>query len=159
MAHGFSKEKLKTIESQISDASREQDPTCNGMARHGCVFGWCRPMILKGTGFDLKAISVPFLSFSIHVSVISLPNLHCQPFHGKASNLYTVLVYIRHGVRAGWPSSTSHTAPQEEVKRLLEEFAAYTLANAKAEVRNADSHVVHRRLFSRKLQIQTNSGS
>ena len=62
MAHGFSKEKLKTVESQLSDASREQDPTCNGMARHGCVFGWCRPMILKGTGFDLKAISVPFLS-------------------------------------------------------------------------------------------------
>jgi hypothetical protein len=26
-------------------------------------------------------------------------------------------------------------------------------------VRNADSHVVHRRFFSRKLQIQTNSGS
>ena len=100
-----------------------------------------------------------FCAISIHVSVISLPNLHCQPYHGKASNLYTVLVYIRHGVRAGWPSSTSHTAPQEEVKRLLEEFAAYTLANAKAEVRNADSHVVHRRFFSRKLQIQTNSGS
>ena len=42
-------------------------------------------------------------------------------------------IYIHHGVRAGWPSSTFHTA-QDEVKRLLEEFAAYTLANAKAEV-------------------------
>ena len=75
MAHGFSKEKLKNVESQLSDASREQDPTCNGMARHGCVFGRCRPMILKGAGFDLKALYVPFLSISIHVSVlISLPD-------------------------------------------------------------------------------------
>ena len=75
MAHSFPKEKLKTVESQLSDASREQDPTCNGMARHGCVFGQCRPMILKGTGFDLKALYVPFLSISIHVSVlISLPD-------------------------------------------------------------------------------------
>ena len=40
---------------------------------------------------------------------------------------------IHHGVRAGWPSSTFHTA-QDDVKRLLEEFAAYTLAIAKAEV-------------------------
>ena len=75
MAHGFSKEKLKNVESQLSDASREQDPTCNGMARHGCVFGRCRPMILKGAGFDLKALYVPFVSISIHVSVlISLPD-------------------------------------------------------------------------------------
>ncbi|CAL1127886.1 unnamed protein product [Cladocopium goreaui] len=64
MAHGFSKEKLKTVESQLSDASQEQDPTCNGMARHGCVFGRCT----------------------------------------------------------------------DDVQRLLEEFAAYTLAIAKAEV-------------------------
>ena len=132
MAHGFSKEKLKNVESQLSDASREQDPTCNGMARHGCVFGLCRPMILKGAGFDLKALYVPFLSISIHFYPcfgfdIFARLFIASPFIEKRA------IYIHHGVRAGWPSSTLHTA-QDEVKRLLEEFAAYTLANAKAEV-------------------------
>jgi hypothetical protein len=28
MAHGSSKEKLETVESQLSDARQEQDPTC-----------------------------------------------------------------------------------------------------------------------------------
>ena len=86
-------------------------------------------MILKGAGFDLKTLYVPFLSISIYVSVlISFARLFiASPFIEKRA------IYIHHDVRAGWPSSTFHTA-QDDVKRLLEEFAAYTLAIAKAEV-------------------------
>ena len=86
-------------------------------------------MILKGAGFDLKTLYVPFLSISIYVSVlISFARLFiASPFIEKRA------IYIHHGVRAGWPSSTFHTV-QDDVQRLLEEFAAYTLAIAKAEV-------------------------
>ena len=87
----------------------------------------CRPIILKGAGFDLKTLYVPFLSNPCFGSDIFARLFIASPFIEKRA------IYIHHGVRAGWPSSTFHTA-QDDVKRLLEEFAAYTLAIAKAEV-------------------------
>ena len=61
-------------------------------------------------------------------------------------------IYIHHGVRAGWPSSTFHTA-QDEVKRLLEEFAAYTLANAKAEVGRMQIRMLYNYLVKHKFRF------
>ena len=61
---------------------------------------------------------------------------HFYPFYPCfASDIFARLFIASPFIekRAGWPSSTFHTA-QDDVKRLLEEFAAYTLAIAKAEV-------------------------
>ena len=77
----------------------------------------------------------------------------CLTLHWKVSN---VLVCIRHGIRAGWLSSASpHLLPlQDEItKKYLEDFAAHSLACAKAEVRNRDSqnaHTCHTCLYARK---------
>ena len=133
VAHSFPKEKLKTVESQLSDASQEQDPTCNGMARHGCVFGRCTVQTHDSQRSRVwpETLYVPFLSI---LSMFRFWYL-CQTLHCASPFIEKRAIYIHHGVRAGWPSSTFHTA-QDDVKRLrvLEEFAAYTLAIAKAEV-------------------------
>ena len=143
MAHSFPKEKLKTVESQLSDASREQDPTCNGMARHGCVFGQCRPMILKGTGFDLKALYVPFLSMFRFWYLCQ--TLHCQPLHRKASNLHPSRCQSRVAFKY-IPYCAGRC--QKTAGRIC---SVYTCNRKSRGGRNADSHVVQ--LCSREPQI------
>jgi hypothetical protein len=87
MAHGSSKEKLETVESQLSDARQEQDPTCNGM--HDMVAfldgACCRPMILKGAGFDLKTLYVPF-------RLISLPDSSLPTSSSKSERSTSITV-------------------------------------------------------------------
>lgn len=37
----FSKDQLKTVERQLSDAGRTQDPAFKGIPQHGCIVGQC----------------------------------------------------------------------------------------------------------------------
>ena len=86
------------------------------------------PWFSKGQGLTWKPFMCHFYPFyPCFASDIFARLFIASPFIEKRA------IYIHHGVRAGWPSSTFHTA-QDDVKRLLEEFAAYTLAIAKAEV-------------------------
>ena len=76
---------------------------------------WTVAISFNGTRFDLTTISV-FLGFAFE------QHMGLQTW----------------GVRAGWLPSTPFPARQDKIKLLLEDFAAHTLANTKAEVRNTD---------------------
>ena len=93
------------------------------MQAHGMTWlrCWTVAISFNGTRFDLTTISV-FLGFALR---------------SKVSN---ICVCKHRGVRAGWLPSTPVPARQEKIKVLPEDFAAHTLANTKAEVRNTDLH-------------------
>ena len=59
----FSKDQLKTVERQLSDAGRTQDPAFKGIPQHGYIVGQCSIIFFNAKRYDATTISWPCLGF------------------------------------------------------------------------------------------------